>query len=246
MTFQDVFSVTKPIMGMIHLAGHGENETLEQAKREIELLYTSGVDAVLVENYFGSTQDVARTLQYLSVHYAGHPYGVNVLGDFEKGCELARLYGATFVQVDSICGHLPAGADQAWAQEVAALRGAGEDFLLMGGVRFKYQPVASGRSLEEDLALGMDRCDAIVVTGSGTAQNTDIAKIRNFREIMGDFPLIVGAGMTDETCVEQLSIADGAIVGSYFKRDGRTEMEVDPQRVKRFMARVMEARASAK
>ena len=32
----------------------------------------------------------------------------------------------------------------------------------MGGVRFKYQPVNSGRSTEEDLKICMNRCDAIL------------------------------------------------------------------------------------
>ena len=117
---------------------------------------------------------------------------------------------------------------------------------LLGGVRFKYQPVRSGRSVEQDLMLGKQRCDAVVVTGAGTGINTELEKIRLFREVLGDFPLIVGAGMTEENFREQLSIADGAIIGSWFKRDGITEAPVDPERVRRFMEIVREMRKTEK
>lgn len=46
--------------------------------------------------------------------------------------------------------------------------------------------------------------------------------------------------MTAENCREQLSIADGAITGSRFKRGGRTEAPIDPERVRRFMVIVKE------
>lgn len=81
----------------------------------------------------------------------------------------------------------------------------------------------------------MERCDAIVATGEGTGISTDLEKIKTYRAILGDFPLIVGAGMTAETAREQLSFADGAIVGSYFKEYGEVEYPVDESRVKRFM-----------
>lgn len=107
--------------------------------------------------------------------------------------------------------------------------------LVLGGVRFKYQPYCSGRSLEEDLNIGMTRCDAIVVTGAGTGMETSMDKIIQFRQIIGDFPLVIGAGMTPENCAERMRVADGAIVGSYFK-DTYTDIgEVDASHVRTFM-----------
>ncbi len=35
---------------------------------------------------------------------------------------------------------------------------------LIGGVRFKYQPMLSEKSVEEDLKIAQQRCDAIAVT----------------------------------------------------------------------------------
>ena len=62
--------------------------------------------------------------------------------------------------------------------------------------RFKHCPYLSGRSLKEDLEIAMTRCDAIAVSQDETGQETSMDKIQEFRNIIGDFPLIVGAGMT--------------------------------------------------
>lgn len=88
----------------------------------------------------------------------------------------------------------------------------------------------------------MCKTDAVVVTDAGTGINTDMEKIREFRNVLGDFPLFGGAGLTAETYREQLSVADGAIVGSWFKKDGITVAPVDPERVKQFMSIVKEMR----
>ena len=231
---KEVFGVDKPIIGMLHLSGYGREKVLENAKREIEIMYRSGVNAVLVENYFGDRVDVENALKYLQEAYPDKVYGINMLGFPEMAFDLARKYGAKFVQMDSVCGHLEPNYEKPFLKKLEAMRGDGDIFLL-GGVRFKYQPVRSGRSLEEDLKLGMERCDAIVVTGAGTGIRTELDKIKNFRTILGDFPLIVGAGMTAETAKEQLAFSDGAIVGSYFKENGWTEHPVDEKRVKKFL-----------
>ena len=235
-TIKEVFGVEKPIIGMLHLSGYGRDEVMEIAREEIEIMYRNGVNAVLVENYFGDETDVENALKYLQEMYPDKVYGVNILGDPDVAFELARKYGAKFVQIDSVCGHAFPKHDAELAKYLDHLRGE-RDIFLLGGVRFKYTQHLSGRSLEEDLKLGMERCDAIVVTGEGTGISTDLEKIKTFRTIVGDFPLIVGAGMTAETAQEQLAFSDGAIVGSYFKEYGVAEYPVDEDRVKEFICK---------
>ncbi|MBR0149897.1 MAG: hypothetical protein IJP89_00875 [Synergistaceae bacterium] len=240
---QNVFPVDKPIIGMLHLNGYSPREVHDLAKREIEQMYSNGVDAVLAENYYGTADDVAWALDYLHSQYCGYVYGVNILGSAGMSFSLATEYDAKFIQIDSVCGHLEADKDELFAGKLQELRRKYPVFVL-GGVRFKYQPVKSGRSTEEDLSIGKERCDAVVVTGSGTGKNTDMKKIRLFRDALGDFPLFVGAGMTEETCREQLSIADGAIVGTWFKQNGRTSSPTDSDRVRKFMDIVKQVRES--
>ena len=138
--------------------------------------------------------------------------------------------------MDSVCGHLPAAQDAWFARELDGLR-ASFDGAVLGGVRFKYQPVRSGRTEEEDLRLGMTRCDAIVVTGAGTGVKTPQEKLSRFRRTVGSFPLLVGAGCTLETVGETFAQADGVIVGSYFKEGHCAQGDLSAAHVARFMAK---------
>jgi predicted TIM-barrel enzyme len=144
-------------------------------------------------------------------------FGINVLNDDAEAFRIARTFGARFVQLDSVAGHLPPSEDLEYSNWLESERAA-SDLLVLGGVRFKYQPVKSGRSLEEDLLLGVGRCDAIVVTGEGTALTTPHDKTLEFRRIVGEeFPLVIGAGVTPSSAEADLADADALVVGSALK-----------------------------
>ncbi len=241
MKFKDYLKTHKPVIGMLHLAGISEQDMLDRAKLETDAYLLNGVDAVLVENYFGSANDCETVLKWLQSKRPEAMYGVNILGDFECAFRLAAEYGARFIQIDSVCGHLPPGRDEAFAEKLNALR-ADCPAAVLGGVRFKYQPVLSERSVEEDLKLGMERCDAIVVTGDGTGVATPWEKILEFHKVVGDFPLVVGAGVTADTVAESLAICDGAIVGSWFKNGHRDTGDVNGDYVRLFMDEAKKAK----
>lgn len=241
--FQDVFPMPKPIMAMLHLKGEDHEQVLARAKQEADTLMRLGADALIVEDYFGDETDVIAVLQWLQRERPHYLYGVNLLDQLTRSYELAERYGAKFMQVDSVAGHLLPEEDPAYEQECLACQSRGT-ILILGGVRFKYKEVLSGRSLEEDLGLGCQRCGAIVVTGEGTGMNTDLEKIRTFRRHLGDFPLVVGAGLTPETVGQQLLIGDGAIVGSCLKEGGKAENELSEENIRLFMEEVQKLRRS--
>ncbi len=113
------------------------------------------------------------------------------------------------------------------------------DALVVGGVRFKYQPGNSGRSLEEDLRLGMQRCDAIVVTGEGSAITTPHDKTREFRAVVGeDYPLVIGAGVTPASAAADLADADALIVGSALKDTYLDTGDVDEAHTRELVAAI--------
>lgn len=240
-SFLQLFPYPKPIVGVLHLKGQTAQERLERAKREIAIYFENGVDGVLVEDYFGRMGDAERVLQYLRKAHSSQIYGVNILDNFHRSYELALQWGARFMQVDSVCGHLTPELDLAYASMIEGYRTLGR-VQVLGGVRFKYQPVLSGRTVEEDLRFGMTRCDALVVTGEGTGKETGLEKIRQFREVLNGFPLIVGAGVRPENCWQKLALADGAIVGSFFKDTHQDSGEVDAFHVQELMEQVRRLR----
>ncbi|MXN52789.1 membrane biogenesis protein [Shinella sp. AETb1-6] len=241
----ETFATVKPILGMLHLAGDGPTAKLAQAEEEARIMAGEGVDGLVVENYFGDADDVERVLDRLSGLVLGAKIGVNVLRDNKRAFALAKQYPVSFIQVDSVAGHLPPENDAAFAADFAARR-ASVPSLLLGGVRFKYQPVLSGRSEEEDVRLGARRCDGLVVTSDATGQPTDMDKVARFRAAVGEaVPLLIGAGLTETNAAEQLAHADGAVVGSWFKHDHKDTGRVEAAHVARLMRAVRLARSAA-
>ena len=88
----------------------------------------------------------------------------------------------------------------------------------------------------------MKMAEAIVVTGAGTGKETPFDKIKRFREIIGERPLAVGAGLTPKNAYELLCISNGATVGTSLKIDDNTQNPMDKQRIRDFMSVVKEAR----
>ena len=240
--FLDTFPVKKPVFGMLHFKGDSRKDKLERCLREAEIYRENGVDAMIVEDYFGDSDDVRAGLEMLS-QKGGFTLGVNVLDNWELSWEYAKEYGARFIQVDSVAGHLTPEEDIPYGEMIDRYMKEGGMYVI-GGVRFKYKPVCSGNNVETDLRIGMKRCHAIAVTGEGTGMDSPTQKIIDFRNIVGDFPLVVAAGMTADTVFEKLSLADAAIVGSTFKDTRKDTGDVCAAHVKEFMGKVFELRAS--
>ena len=242
--WRGLFPTPKPVLAMLHLGGDGPAEKVARARTEASVLADGGVDAVIVENYFGDSDDVRRALEAVCADAPTTVIGLNVLRDHELAFALAEEFPVGFVQLDSVAGHLEPSADEAYAARLAELRSSSRA-LVLGGVRFKYQPVRSGRTEAEDLALGAQRSDAIVVTGDGTGMETAVSKIERFRTTLpSEFPLVVGAGVTDANAAEQLRSADGAIVGSFLKDTYRDTGVVDAAHVARLMDAVAAVRSA--
>lgn len=222
----------KPIFGMVHMAP-GPMGTPARAMREMRIMQSNGVDGVILENYHGSTTDILETLMDMSGFKI--KIGVNVLpNDFERAFKLAGNFYCDFIQMDYISGKYNR-CTKLDVSKYKSLRKQYPRIKVLGGVWPKYYYPVNGSVLEDDIKEAMDLCDAIVVTGSGTGKETPLEKIKKFREICGDFPLIVGAGLNPKNVKEQLSIADGGIVGSTFKPLGDTTAFVDHGLVEDFM-----------
>lgn len=221
---------------MIHLAGASSVEKLNRALDELEIYEGAGVDGAIIEDYHGERKDLLTVLEVVSRRRNQLVIGVNQLRDPIEALFLAAEYGAQFVQFDSV---------QAQDLNVKAYEQARHetDIPVFGGIRFKYQRM-TGKPLEEDLRDGMSRCEAIVTIGEGTGVETPLEKLIDFKNAMGNFPLIVGAGVTPVNVKSQLHYADGVIVGSYFKPYGNTNLRVYEDKVNQLMREIRSVRVA--
>jgi|GEM_PF-645016 len=231
----------KPVIGMIHLAGKHPEEKIKRALEEIALFEEEGVDAALVENYHGDLLDVIRTINRLQSVKPNIKLGVNILpNDFNSAFNIVNQYNCDFIQLDYVAGKYEGGyklytSDYSKSRETSKA-------IVLGGVWPKYYQPIEGSIIATDIKDGMKIAEAIVVTGEGTGIETPIEKIKQFREILGNHPLIIGAGTNPDNIYEQLKLADGVIVGSGIKEDYNTRNPVSRELVKKYMSEVRRAR----
>jgi predicted TIM-barrel enzyme len=87
--------------------------------------------------------------------------------------------------------------------------------------------------------------DGVIVTSQFTGINpdkNDLLKAKSATRL----PVLIGSGMTAENIQEYLPLADGFIVGSYFRKDGKFLETLEPERLHRFMKAFLLARESKK
>lgn len=232
--FLSIFKNEKPVIGMLHLKGNSKEDIFSRFKNELETYIDCGVDGVIAETYFGTYSSLVQALEYIEESNIPVPYGVNCLNIDTMGFYLAEKYHAGFLQLDSVVGHVKPRDEETLQAYFDYMRPQYHGYVL-GGVRFKYQPLLSEHSLKEDLVTAKGRCDGICVTQDRTGQETSISKIKEFREDLGQFPLIVAAGVTPENISESFKYADAAIVGSYFKDTYKDDGEICPVHIRTLM-----------
>jgi len=229
----------KPIFGMIHLSGDNEIR-IKRAFDEIEILEQEGVDGIIVENYHGDVRDVELVLSELADSKL--IVGLNILpNEYEQAFQMAADYNAKFIQLDYVAGTY-FNSKFIYEPRYIEVKKQFSEVKVLGGVWPKYYQPVKDSILKVDIETGMKRAEAIVVTGEGTGKQTPTDKIKEFREILGTHPLIIGAGLNNSNVGEQLAIADGAIVGSCFKPYGVTTQKIDRFLVQEFMKEVQKVR----
>ncbi len=253
---------SKALVGVIHLPAlpgaprYGGNVAAIRngVARDAELLAAAGFDAVLVENFgdapFFRGRVGAETVAAMTVmadearRASGLPIGVNVLrNDGLSALSVAAAMGARFVRVNVLVGArvTDQGVVASEAAEILRLRrnlGA-EGVGLVADVGVKHSvPLAGGTTLEEEAVEAVERslADVVVVTGSRTGEEAAEEEVTRVRGAARGRPVWLGSGVRAESLGRWLEIADGVIVGSDLRADGRAGGPIDADRARRFAA----------
>jgi membrane complex biogenesis BtpA family protein len=80
--------------------------------------------------------------------------------------------------------------------------------------------------------------DALCVSGLTAGTETDAAVLKTVKAAVPGTPVFANTGVRLSNIEEQLSVADGAVTGTTFKKDGEFFNPVDESRVKAFMDKV--------
>ena len=109
-------------------------------------------------------------------------------------------------------------------------------------VKHGSHSIVADRSLMDQTrdAIFFD-ADVLIATGNRTGDATPLSEIQGIKEHTA-LPVIIGSGTNDQNVDELFRVADGAIVGTFFKKDSLWWEPVDLDRVKRLMDEVVKFR----
>ena len=171
------------------------------------------------------------------------PFGVNVLWDAKRSLDLAAATGALFVR--EIFTGVYASDFGLWNTNIGETirhRKAvdAENVKLL----FNILPEAAKYLADRDIegiaksTVFNNRPDALCVSGLTAGSMTDTSILKRVKDTVPNTVVLANTGVRLENVEQQLSVADGAVVGTTFKKDGIFENHVDAERVKRFMDKV--------
>jgi membrane complex biogenesis BtpA family protein len=263
---KETFGSAKPIIAMVHfpplpgspLYDHagGMDKIIDAAARDIDALQEGGVDALM----FGNEGDRHYILKASPVALASYafalgelkaavrlPFGVNYLWDPIATVALAVSSGAQFAReiftgvYDSDMGLWVPDAASAVRLRTDSGR---SDLKLMFNINAEFAAPIGERSIAQRAksAVFSSLADVILVSGPMTGEAVEMSNLHQAKKAVGAVPVFANTGVNIENVETVLSIADGAIVGTHFKESGDTWNPVDPNRVKRFMDRVLRLR----
>lgn len=259
---KDVLGTEKAIIAMCHLQAmpgdpyydkaKGMDWVLEKAREDLTALQDGGVDAVMFSNEFSlpyltkvKTETVACMARIIGElkPLIRVPFGVNCLWDPIASLDLAVATDAKFIREiftgvyasdfglwNTNCGEIVRHQHEIGAEKVKLL--------------FNIVPEAAkylaDRDIESITKTTVFNCrpDALCVSGAtaGSATNPEILK--KAKAAAGDTVVLANTGCRVNTIEQLLAIADGAVVGTTFKYDGKFENQTDVRRVKEFMDKV--------
>jgi uncharacterized protein len=256
---KQIFNTHQPIIGVVHLLplptsarwGGSLNAIVDRAEQEAVALISGGVHGIIVENFFDApfpkscvdpavvsamTAIVTRLMALVSV-----PIGINVLrNDSLSAMAIASCTGAAFIRVNVLSGVMATdqGLIEGCAHELLRYRRElGADVKIMADVLVKHAQPLSASDLNYAVRETIERglADAVILSGLATGDPPSLEDLRLAKAAAGHIPTFVGSGANAKNISSLMQFADGAIVSSSLKRQGKIENSIDPIRVSQFV-----------
>jgi membrane complex biogenesis BtpA family protein len=263
---KDLFDLhPKLLIGVVHLQPlpgsprwQGDLESVIRfAVRDARAYEQGGAHAVCVEN-FGDvpfTRGSVGPETIAAMAAAGRavresvrlPLGFNVLrNDGQAALALSQACGGRFVRINVHTGAMltDQGIIEGNAYETLRYRQRiAPETRIFADVHVKHAVPLGNWSIADSARDAVERglADALIISGTGTGQVTDVEDVRRVRAQCPSTRILLGSGVTVKNISDYLALADGFIVGSSLKMEGKIANPVDARRV----AELAEAVAAA-
>jgi membrane complex biogenesis BtpA family protein len=252
------------LVGMVHLLplpgspgfDGSMDAVVETAADDAAVLVDAGFPALIVENFgdvpfFSSRVPpetvAAMTMAVRAASETDVPIGVNVLrNDARSSLGVAAATGARFIRVNIHTGlmYTDQGPIVGEAAEILRKRATlTPDVEIWADVMVKHATPPHGIDARQAALDTVERglADAVIVSGSGTGSEPDVAESMVVRDAVPEGTrVVVGSGATRDNLHHLLEAADTVIVGSSIKRDGDANNRPDPERARAFVEHATE------
>lgn len=257
--FKTLFRNNKPIIAMAHIPAlpgtprydneKGIQHLIESVQQDINYLVEGGVDAVMYCNeddrpytFQAGIEQIAAMTRVITETKPDIVFGVDFLWDPLAAIAMAQATEADFIR-EVITGVYESDMGL-WSPDPGAFARyktsiAADNVKVFFNIVPEFASSLGARS-EADRAhsaVVSSLADAILVSGKMAGAEADLKVITEVKNMV-DVPVMVNTGVKHENVQDYLRVADGAIVGSSLKKEGKTWNPVDPERVKRFMKKV--------
>lgn len=248
-----------PLIGVAHLLplpgsprqSPGLNAVVDRALEDAQALADGGAAAVIIENLgdapFSGDQVEPHVVAMLAVVASevrrrfGERLvvGVNALRNDASGAlGAAAAAQAAFIRINVHTGTMVTdqGVLQGRARETLLYRRQlGVQVGIAADVLVKHAAPLGPVQLEQVARDTFRRggADVLIVTGSGTGQPTDPARVDRVRDAVPEAPIWVGSGVTPKRAEALRGRIHGAIVGTWLHRGSDLRAPLDPERVRR-------------
>jgi len=265
----ELFHVPKPIIGVVHvkpLPGSpwydGDIESvIDFALRDAEALKAGGVDGLHIENLWDKPFLIEDEIGFETVSAlavigrevrkaTGLPIGSCCVHNGTKQMiAIAVAAGAKWIRASEwVLGSISSYGGFLRGQAGRTLRYRSflkaDHIKIFSDIMGKVQSHAltADRPLEEQVIdAEVAGVDVIVVSGLRTGFETPIEYVKRAKSV-AHVPVITGSGTNLDNLEKTLKFADGAIIGTWFKKEGNISNPVDYERVKKLMKKVKEIR----
>ena len=259
---KETFGTHKPIIAMCHVralpgdpyfdADGGMEKVVDMARQEFLALQEGGVDAVMFSNEFSlpyltkvetvTTVCMARVIGELKSEI-NIPFGGNMLWDPSASLALAAATGPKVTR--EIMSGVYASDYGLWDTDPGAIvrhqmKLGLKNVKLLWNIVPEAAKYLADRPIEQiaKTTVFNNKPDVICVSGITAGAATDADVLARVKNAIPTTAVFANTGCRLETIEKILSIADGAVVGTTFKKDGLFDNHVELDRVKAFMDKV--------
>lgn len=249
-----------PLPGSPLYAGN-DRTVIDQALADLDVYQRAGVDTILFENdhdlpYIQPPLDergialMARIVSEARERFEG-PVGIQMLEAANiTSLEIAARADLDYIRVEAyVFAHVGgSGIINGSAGQILRRRKElqAEHIKVFADVKKKH----GSHSLTIDLDIRDEimqaeffLADGVIVTSQFTGLSPDKSDLMKAKSAT-KLPVLIGSGMTAENIHEYLPLADGFIVGSYFRKDGKFLERLEPERLHTFMQEFLPGRKS--